>query len=117
MRRYLRLLAAVVLLTACGVGEVSQVPAIPARVGVDVDRAVEVGSGTDTSDWSATWEEAARAEALRRHPELRNVRAERFLVAPEVGVRVRVTAAGGYCGVYGGMSLDGRWRANETGRC
>lgn len=74
---------------------------------------LEVGSGaTERGDWYATWEAAAVAEAARLHPDLTGLRAQRVHVAGVVH-RMAVVADGGFCALYGGMSLEGKWRANE----
>ena len=67
-------------------------------------------------DWHPTWEDAALAEAKRLHPELEGLRAKRVHIRG-VGERIYVEAEGGFCSVYGGMSLRHRWRANETSSC
>lgn len=68
---------------------------------------------TGQGRWYASWEEAAIAEAQRLHPGLAGVTAERVDLTT-LDERVVVRAASGFCAVYGGRAVEGRWQADEV---
>jgi cation transport ATPase len=78
--------------------------------------AVTVGSDTNVTGWAETWEQAAMAEAVRQHPVATGLRAYRVHL-PGIGDRVHVQGDFGFCRMYGGMGVKGRWQANEVGAC
>lgn len=93
--------------------EASTAPTAPTAASNAV-QSVEVGSGSaQEGDWYDTWEEAAAAEARRLHPELTGITTE-LVDLTRLDERILVRANGGYCAVYGGMELEGRWQATES---
>jgi hypothetical protein len=77
---------------------------------------VAAGSDTDVTGWAETWEQAAAAEAARLHPLATGLHAYRVHL-PGIGDRVHVQGNFGFCRMYGGMAVKGRWQANEVGAC
>lgn len=105
-------LAAAALLAGCSGPDSQQVA--EAVETVDVAAAAEARSGSvEQGRGYDTWEEAAIAEAQRLHPELTELTAERVDLTT-LDERVVVRASSGFCGIYGGMAVEGRWRADEV---
>lgn len=67
-------------------------------------------------EWFPSWETAALAEAKRLHPELEEPAVTRVTIEP-LGDRMRVETASGFCRLYGGLGMQGKWRANEVSSC
>lgn len=91
-------------------GQVEQVEQVDT-----VNRTVTIGSDTDVSGWPPTWEEATLREARRLHPDLGGMHVRRTELEG-VGERM-VVEADGFCALYGGLTVKGRWQANEIGPC